>query len=115
MDKLHPYNELRKRYDHIQDRFIDLFREMLAEIEAKDEEIATLKSSIEPVCYTQESALQHGLFLADAAESFLDAVNRHDEMVDAGVDDDFVQAALDMRSEAWERLQSAIHEFKKRV
>ncbi|MES9841195.1 MAG: hypothetical protein ABW134_11635 [Candidatus Thiodiazotropha endolucinida] len=45
---MNHYNELRKKYDHCLDRFMDVFQQMLAEIEAKDSEIDELKSPSEP-------------------------------------------------------------------
>ena len=67
--------------------------------------------------YTQKSALQHGVFLADSAEKFLKAVNvlRAVESGDFNnIDIDLVDAELTY-SDAFESLKSAIHEFKKRV
>lgn len=76
--------------------------------------------------YTIESALQHGKFLADCAESYMESVNKYaeakdeyTEALDVGdLNDDhrekleWAEAAM---AEYWSHLQSAIYEFRKRA
>lgn len=57
------------------------------------------------------SALEHGIFLADAAEQFLATANNVAQAESEGE----VEIAIVGHSESWKSLQSAIYEFRKRI
>jgi hypothetical protein len=67
-------------------------------------------SSTQPERTPQDYAIEHGGYLADAAEYLLDEINKYDMAESAGEETD-----CDARSGAWNSLRSAIGEFRKRA
>ncbi len=66
--------------------------------------------------YTNKSAIEHGIYLANAAERFIASVNNLDRVIDdEHTDQEDLEDAEQSRSECWTALESAIHEFNKRV
>lgn len=59
-------------------------------------------------------AIEHGEYLATAAEDFQTAVNNYDSARDSE-DDEEEERVSEARSDHWQSLSSAIHEFRKRA
>jgi len=67
-------------------------------------------------CRARKGAVEHGIYLANAAERLLAAVNNLDRvMSDENSEQDDIEDAEQARSEWWAGLQEAIHEFRKRA